>query len=252
MEILGHARLRVRIASSAPVAYLSAKLCDVFPDGTSSLVARGMANLTHRDSRAEPSGVEPGTGYDLDLGLEVASWTFEAGHRIRLDLAGTDWPNAWAPPEPVTLTVDRATGELILPVLDGPSPVTERPELPLPNVAEANRSPKEREKTGDESTGWVKWSVAHEQLKHETRAYAGSFGDYDAHDVVPSYSELYDGVVTVSTDDPGVARSESEARFEMRWPEATCTSHVRMSIASDAKTYRVRIDLTTSEDDQER
>ena len=252
VEILGHARLRVRIASSAPVAYLSAKLCDVFPDGTCSLVARGMANLTHRDSRAEPSGVEPGTGYDLDLGLEVASWTFEAGHRIRLDLAGTDWPNAWAPPEPVTLTVDRATGELILPVLDGPSPVTERPELPLPNVAEANRSPKEREKTGDESTGWVKWSVAHEQLKHETRAYAGSFGDYDAHDVVPSYSELYDGVVTVSTDDPGVARSESEARFEMRWPEATCTSHVRMSIASDAKTYRVRIDLTTSEDGQER
>ena len=41
-----------------------------------------------------------------------------------------------------------------------------------PNVAEANQSPKERDKPADESTGWVKWSVAHEQLKHETRAYA--------------------------------------------------------------------------------
>src|SRR4029453_1542241 len=32
LEILGHARLPVSLTSSAPVAYLSAKLCDVFPD----------------------------------------------------------------------------------------------------------------------------------------------------------------------------------------------------------------------------
>ena len=152
----------------------------------------------------------------------------------------------------MTLTVDRAAGQLILPVLDGPSPVTERPELPPPNVAEANRLAEGARQVGHESTGWVKWSVAHEQLKHETRAHAGSFGDYDARDDVPSFSELYDGVVTVSTDDPGSRGLGREARFEMRWPEATCASHVRMSIASDAKTYRVRIDLTTSEDGEER
>ena len=35
LEILGHPRLAVRLGSSAPVAFLSAKLCDVFPDGTS-------------------------------------------------------------------------------------------------------------------------------------------------------------------------------------------------------------------------
>ena len=38
LEILGHARLTVSLTSSAPIAYLSAKLCDVFPDGASSLV----------------------------------------------------------------------------------------------------------------------------------------------------------------------------------------------------------------------
>jgi uncharacterized protein len=41
LEVLGHPRLAVRVGASAPVAFLSAKLCDVFPDGTSALVARG-------------------------------------------------------------------------------------------------------------------------------------------------------------------------------------------------------------------
>jgi predicted acyl esterase len=40
VEILGYPRVELTVTSSAPVAYLSAKLCDVFPDGTSALVTR--------------------------------------------------------------------------------------------------------------------------------------------------------------------------------------------------------------------
>ncbi len=110
--------------------------------------------------------------------------------------------------------------------------MTERPELPPPNVALANRSPKELARSDDPSKGWVRWEVSHEQLRHETRAYAGSFGDYEAHDEVPSFAELYGGVVAVSTDDPGIARAESESRFTMRFPEATCETRVAMSLTS--------------------
>ncbi len=39
VEILGHAKLAATVTSTVPVAHLSAKLCDVFPDGTSALVA---------------------------------------------------------------------------------------------------------------------------------------------------------------------------------------------------------------------
>lgn len=88
LEVLGHPRVTVRVASSAPVAYLSAKLCDVHPDGTSQLVTRGLLNLAHRDSRERPSALEPGRTYQVTLGLEVTSWVFEPGHRVRLDLAG--------------------------------------------------------------------------------------------------------------------------------------------------------------------
>jgi predicted acyl esterase len=251
VEMLGHARLGLTIASSAPIAYLSAKLCDVAPDGSSTLVTRGMLNLAHRDSRRDPAPLERGRAYAIELELEVMSWTFEVGHRIRLDLAGTDWPNAWSPPAPVTLTVDRAAAALTLPVLDGPSPVAERPVLAPPNLAEANRSPKELDKPDDPRKGWVRWEVSHEQLAHETRAYAGSFGDYEPHDSVPSFAELYDGLVTVSTDDPGRARAHGEARFELRWPEATCVARSTLAVESDADAYRVRIDLTVGEDGRE-
>ena len=54
LELLGCPRLVVRVGASAPVAFLSAKLCDVFPDGTSTLVARGFLNLTRRRSRTDP------------------------------------------------------------------------------------------------------------------------------------------------------------------------------------------------------
>jgi hypothetical protein len=47
--------LETTITSSAPIAYLSAKLCDVFPDGAASLATRTMLNLAHRDSHEEVS-----------------------------------------------------------------------------------------------------------------------------------------------------------------------------------------------------
>ncbi len=188
---------------------------------------------------------------ELDLELEVGSWTFEPGHAVRLDIAGTDWPNAWPPPGPVTLTIDRAASVLVLPVIDGPSPVEERPALPPANPALANVSPKERDKS-DLAKGWVRWEHAHEQLGRMTHARAGSFGDYDPTGDAPSFSERYEGEVSVSTEDPGIARTRSEAAFELRFPEATCGAHVRMRIDGDRGTYRLAIELEVSEDGETR
>jgi uncharacterized protein len=122
LEILGHPRLVVRVGASAPVAFLSAKLCDVLPDGTSTLVARGLLNLTRRRSLTEPEPMRPGVVEEVELELDATSWVFPAGHRLRLSLAGADWPNLVPPPAPVTLTVERDGSALTLPVLHDPSP----------------------------------------------------------------------------------------------------------------------------------
>ena len=246
LEVLGHARLRARVTSSAPVAFLSAKLCDVFPDGTSSLVARGMLNLTHRESREHPSALTPGEPVDVELTLEATSWTFEPGHRVRLDLAGTDWPNAWSPPAPVTLTFDRSSATFELPVLDGPSPVAERPQLAPPSVGDPD------EAAGSDPYEGVRWSVTHEALTRITSANAGSTFSDEATDAVPAARSHYDGVVSVSTLDPGTAVARGEAEYEMRWPEATVISRAELTISSDATAYHTTIDLVVHENGEER
>ncbi len=247
LEILGHARLTISLTSSAPIAYLSAKLCDVFPDGASSLVSRNLLNLAHRIPDEEPTPLEPGERYEITLDLEATSWTFEAGHRIRLDLAGTDWPNVWTPPEPVTLTIDRAATRLTLPVLDGPSPAAGSPTFAPPR-----RGGHGGDAVPNRGHDGFDWRVEHDVATQETRGVVSNHGDYPATDHAVSFAERYAGVVTVRPGDPGIASARGQATFEMRWPEATCGADVTMDLESDRDTYRVRIDLRVTEDGDER
>ena len=242
LEILGHPRVDVTVTSSAPVAYLSAKLCDVFPDGTSALVTRGLLNLAHRESRERPSPLEPGTPYRVAVELEVTSWAFEPGHRIRLDLAGSDWPNAWPPPAAATLTFERGGSALILPVVDGPSPIGERPILTAPTKRQERY-----ESAKGNAVDAVVWRIEHGVLDRQTRAVAESSGTTEAVGERPRFHELYGGTVAVSTRDPAVASAESRSSLTIEWPEATVNSEVRQVVRSDAAAYHLTIELDVTE-----
>ena len=117
-----------------------------------------LLNLTHRDSREEPSPLEPGRAYDVSFELDVTSWVFEPGHGVRLDLAGTDWPNCWPPPAPLTLTIGREGSQIVLPIVDGPPPIAELPDLP------ASRRPQAWDTDG------VTWRIEWYLIGNETRA----------------------------------------------------------------------------------
>jgi predicted acyl esterase len=114
LEILGFPQVELELAADRPNALACARLCDVAPDGTSALVSRGLLNLTHRGSHAEPRPLEPGRRYRVAVDLDAAGYSFPAGHRLRLALSSTYWPWAWPSPEPVELTILGAT--LSLPV----------------------------------------------------------------------------------------------------------------------------------------
>ncbi len=236
LEILGAPVLRARVASSAPVAYLSARLCDVHPDGTSQLVTRGLLNLTHRDSREEPSPLEPGRAYDVSFELDVTSWVFEPGHGVRVDLAGTDWPNCWPPPAPLTLTIEREGSQLVLPIVDGPPPIAERPDLP------ASRRPQAWDTDG------VTWKVERDLIGNETRAVVGYHNRSEADEVAPAIAERVGGVVGVSIDDPGRAWVSATARYELTWPGTVVATEVRSRIESDAEGYQVHLEIDAEED----
>jgi hypothetical protein len=140
-------------------------------------------------------------------------------------------------------------------VLEGPSPLTERPSFPPP-VADDREAPGS-ERAGSaaavgEHGSVVRWSVTHEALTRITSANAGSTFADEATPDVPAMRSHYDGVVSVSRTDPGHAVARGEAEFEMRWDEATALSHTDVTIESDAETFRATIDLVVREDGEER
>jgi hypothetical protein len=153
------------------VAFLSAKLCDVFPDGTSTLVARGFLNLTQRRSRTDPEPMRRGVVETVELELDATSWVFPAGHRLRLSLAGSDWPNLVPPPGPVMVTVERDGSVLTLPVLNGPSP-SPPPSLPPPRPDPPTATP-----VGGNDDPPTRWRVVRDVLGRRTEAESTMAGE---------------------------------------------------------------------------
>lgn len=116
LELLGFPEARLVLAADRPRALLAARLCDVAPDGSSSLVTRGYLNLTHRDGYERPEPLEPGRRYEVAVRLDATGYAFRPGHRIRLALSTSYWPMLWPSPEPAALTVVCGPSRLVLPV----------------------------------------------------------------------------------------------------------------------------------------
>lgn len=117
LELLGRPVARLALKVDKPLALVSARLCAVAPDGASTLLTWGLLNLTHFAGSESPQALVAGGRYDVSIELNVIGERVPAGHRLRLALSPTYWPQAWPSPEPVELAI----------LTDGPSVL----ELPV-------------------------------------------------------------------------------------------------------------------------
>jgi uncharacterized protein len=229
LELLGHARLDLRVAADQPVASVSAKLCDVAPDGTSTLITRGLLNLTHRTGHTEPQPLTPGTPVNVEVELEATAYTVLPGHRLRLAVTGVDWPNTIAPPAPVTLTVDGDRSLLHLPLASGP------PSAPVPAALRHLDPP-----TDPADHSGTTWRVTDDVLARVTGATVDHGSTYDI--TGPgSCTDRYTGTVTVDRR-TWVQSASSTATFTIDWPEATVRAHA----AVDFRAYADRFEIAVS------
>jgi hypothetical protein len=120
--MLGFPQAILELAIDRPLGLVAVRLCDVAPDGPSLLVARGLLNLSHRNSDASPEPMEVREPTVVRVRLGLTGHAFARGHRIRLAVSAGYWPFAWPAPEPVRLEL--LTGgatALVLPVREGES-----------------------------------------------------------------------------------------------------------------------------------
>ncbi len=128
VEIAGRPVLRVTVTPSWSDPTLVAKLCDVAPDGTSTLVSTGWLALRalvdpvlapwRSEEGAPASGELVGRRVTVELPLWHTAYRFAAGHRIRLALACADFPRIWPGEGTGWIDVHRDGSELRLPTVD--------------------------------------------------------------------------------------------------------------------------------------
>jgi putative CocE/NonD family hydrolase len=92
LELAGGVDVTLYASSSAPDTDWVPKLCDVGPDGTSLNLCDGIVRAKWRNGLAEPSYLEPGRVYDYAIDLGPIAHVFAAGHRVRLQLASSNFP----------------------------------------------------------------------------------------------------------------------------------------------------------------
>lgn len=138
LDLLGRAVLEAHIAIDQPQGNLIARLCDVHPDGTSTLIARGVLNLCQRESQETPKPMIQGQSETISLALDEAAYRVPEGHRLRLAISTAYFPMVLPSPDAVVATLDG--GHLTLPLAGGsreidipgpadPDPLPHYPEL---------------------------------------------------------------------------------------------------------------------------
>lgn len=232
-QFLGHPRVRLRVSSDAPAASLSLKLCDVFPDGTSALIARGSLDLAYRrgvHAPVEPSPLVPGQEYDVEVVLDACAYQLAPGQRLRLSVAGADWPNTVAPPAPVTLTVHGGSLDLPRRTVDGQLPAVFAPGEP----------------SSSEDPTDVTWTVTRDVLRRTTTCAVRHGTQY----AVPhegTASERYAGEVVVDRR-TFAQHAFADCTYRLMWPgiDVMVRSTMRVDVTADG--YDVVIDAEAHDD----
>ena len=92
VEVTGPVKLVLWAASSARDTDFTGKLVDVHPDGKAYNLCDGIIRAQYRSGTEHSVLLEPGEATQFEIDLWVTSNVFRRGHRIRLEVASSNFP----------------------------------------------------------------------------------------------------------------------------------------------------------------
>ena len=93
VEVTGNPSVELYAASSAPDTDWFVRLIDVAPDGLSRDVSSGLMRARYRNGFEKSELIRPGEVVKYTIRMDPTSNAFLPGHRIRLDITSSDFPN---------------------------------------------------------------------------------------------------------------------------------------------------------------
>lgn len=241
MEIIGHPQAVLHVSVTTDIATVVARLIDVAPDGTAALVTKGVLNLTHRESHEQPSAIVPGRTYEVALDLDATSWRFDPGHRIRVSLSGSDFPNTWPSPKRHTAEIHlggKRPSRLILPLVGA-----QEPSLPAPVLC----APVPFEPIAEVQSERPAWRVTRDHLASTTEVFLRTAGRTRISDQLTCVSSS-EATASVSAEDPAQATIRGLSRVALHWPQRVIDARARGQIESTESDFHVTINLEITMD----
>lgn len=240
-EIMGAPAVTLDLMVDQPQAMIAVRLCDIAPDGASTLVTYGLLNLTHRDSHEFPEPLVPGQQYRVRVQLGDIAHVFPAGHRIRVAISTSYWPTAWPTPTPVRLTLFTGTSALELPVrAPRPEDANIRPFDPAegpPALKRTEQRPVDysREIEHDTTTGRSVVTVTKDG------------GAWYAPDIDLACDAFTVERATIAADEPLSARHEITATSRMARGNWQVSVETRSVLTATLDTFQIELGLDTYE-----
>ena len=121
LTLLGPAMVNLELSADQNDGNLIVKLCDVAPDGASTLITYGVLSLAHRDSYETPTPLTPGETTTIRFQLDDCGYEIQQGHRLRVSIATAHWPLVWPSADTTTLTIHGPGSFIELPIHDSAS-----------------------------------------------------------------------------------------------------------------------------------
>jgi putative CocE/NonD family hydrolase len=240
LEILGTPRVELRITTDRPVGMVAARLLAVSPDGVGHLITRGSRNLVFPEDLSAPVPLVPGEPTAVRFPLLTTSAVVPAGWRLRLALAGADFPVVWPPGERFSIEIDPDASRLVLPTVPARSDGA-RIDIPAPPPT-------------PEPPGYEEEHRSHARLIRD-----GSGHVYERHrfstehqperrDLTYTSDEAW--MISVEDDDPSTTQVRANGEVTMERPGWKATTRGSLELSADAETFHLVIDLIALHDDE--
>jgi uncharacterized protein len=91
-EVVGPVKVVLYVATTSLDTDFTAKLVDVFPDGSIRNLTDGILRLRYRNSLEKPELATPGKVYQIIVDAGVTGNVFLKGHRVRIEISSSNFP----------------------------------------------------------------------------------------------------------------------------------------------------------------
>ena len=234
LDLFGGPQLELLVASDQSVGLVAARLLAVSPTGEAFLICRGSRNLAFPEDLSIPVTVEEGEWRQVSFQLLAASARIPTGWRVRLSLAGADFPIAWPPGRRFRLSVDPARSRLRLPLLPAGGKTVTIPSAPPPPIA-----PAETERNQ------VDWAVERSGFRTTFRR---SLAREELQEGRLRYSTHQKWEVAVDDLEPASTSLVSNVELGLKRGDWKVDANGRVTITSDADWFYLEIGLEAIED----